>query len=110
MEAAGWLRQWEPVEELQAGRMKESDHSDEHREFRAPLLRMHTEIKAFGCILMLFMFHAVHADIVMMRNATEQHDSDGIRDEREQSSVRISSPVVCKVSRGHILYSVRSGD
>lgn len=27
---------------------------------------------------MLFMYHAVHADIVIMENATEQHDGSGI--------------------------------
>lgn len=27
---------------------------------------------------MLFMYHAVHADVVIMENATEQHDGNGI--------------------------------
>lgn len=85
MKAPGWVGQWDQMVELQAGRIRQSDHSDERGECRdgrakrcAPPLRIHTEIKAFGCILMLFMYHAVHADVVIMENATEQHDGNGI--------------------------------
>lgn len=80
MEASGWLRQWDQMGELQAGGIKQSDHSDEHREFRgvraksrAPTLTGHTEIKAFGCILMLFISHAVHADIVFMKKCNRKN-------------------------------------